>query len=92
MAKPIRTCVGCGKKTEKQNLIRFVRNPDYSVSVDVRYKKPGRGGYVCSNEGCIKNGIIAKRINWVLRADLNAKDIKQLKEKLLNLSQIQSKC
>lgn len=86
MAKPIRTCVGCGKKTEKQNLIRFVRNPDYSVSVDAEYKKPGRGGYVCFNEGCIKNGIITKRINWVLRADLDVEDIKQLKEKLLNLS------
>jgi len=85
MAKPIRTCIGCGKKIEKGNLIRFVRNPDFSVSLDPNYKKPGRGGYVCPNEGCIKNGIIAKRVNWVLRTDLNDKDIEQLKQELLNV-------
>ena len=83
MAKPIRTCIGCGRKREKQNLIRFVRNLDSTVSIDPDYKKSGRGGYVCPNEGCIKNGIIAKRVNWVLHTNLNDKDIEQLRQKLL---------
>jgi len=83
MAKPIRTCIGCGNKKEKQNLIRFVRNSDCSVSVDPYYKKPGRGGYVCPNEGCIKTGITARHVNWVLRTNLNDKDIEKLKQELL---------
>lgn len=83
MAKPIRTCVGCGKKKEKQSLIRFVRNPNHTVSIDADYKKPGRGAYVCPNEGCIRNGITAKRVNWVLRTDLSNEDIEKLKQELL---------
>lgn len=83
MAKPIRTCIGCRRKREKQNLIRLVRNPDYTVSIDPNYRKPGRGGYVCPNEKCIKNGITAKRVNWVLHTNLNDEDIEQLKQELL---------
>jgi len=85
MSKPIRTCVGCGKKANKKELIRFVCNLDKSISIDSDYKKPGRGAYICPEENCIKTGIVPKRIKWVLRADLNIKDVEQLKQKLLDL-------
>ena len=84
MSNPIRTCIGCGRKREKQELIRFVRNPDFTVSIDTNYKRSGRGGYVCPNEGCIKKGLVSKRVNWVLRTGLNEEDIGRLKQELLD--------
>lgn len=84
MAKPIRTCIGCGRKREKHELIRLVRNPNSTVSIDRYHRKSGRGGYVCPNEGCIRKGIVSKRINWVLRTGLNKEDIEKLKQELLN--------
>lgn len=43
-----RTCIGCGKASTKDELLRIVRQPDGSVGFDPTGRKPGRGAYVCS--------------------------------------------
>ena len=48
---PIRTCVACGKKSEKRGLVRIVVSPKGDVELDPTGKMNGRGAYVCS-EGC----------------------------------------
>ena len=44
---PERTCVTCGSKKPKRELVRIASSPEGQVSVDVTGKAPGRGAYVC---------------------------------------------
>ncbi len=43
---PQRTCVGCGEVQGKRELVRIVRTPDGTVTVDPTGKRNGRGAYV----------------------------------------------
>ena len=44
---PIRTCVLCGDKNPKEDMLRIVRTTDGSVALDERGRLAGRGCYVC---------------------------------------------
>lgn len=44
---PLRTCVSCGLKTAKRELLRIVSSPDGQVAVDMGGKLNGRGAYLC---------------------------------------------
>ncbi len=44
---PLRTCVSCGLKTAKRELLRIVSSPDGQVAVDLGGKLNGRGAYLC---------------------------------------------
>ena len=49
--QPTRTCIGCGRKGEKASFLRIVAAKD-SVLLDPSGKTPGRGAYICPEEGC----------------------------------------
>ena len=44
---PERTCVACGSKKPKVELVRVARSPQGKVAVDTTGKAPGRGAYIC---------------------------------------------
>ena len=44
---PQRQCVGCREMKNKRDLIRVVRSPEGTISLDFKGKLPGRGAYVC---------------------------------------------
>ena len=46
---PQRTCICCGAKTDKRNLVRIVSDPDDKVVLDLTGKLNGRGAYVCDS-------------------------------------------
>ena len=50
---PQRQCVGCREMKNKKDLIRAVRSPEGTVSLDFVGKKPGRGAYVCPEIACL---------------------------------------
>lgn len=50
---PMRQCVGCREMKPKKELIRVVRSPEGTVSLDFKGKLPGRGAYVCLNPACL---------------------------------------
>ena len=52
---PVRTCIGCGAKQSKNELIRLVVDPDGLVVRDDWGKGKGRGAYVCPNNSCWKS-------------------------------------
>ena len=64
---PLRTCVACGKKTEKEALVRLVARPDDGVEIDLSGKAPGRGAYVCRGGGCAGDELKKGRIDSTLR-------------------------
>lgn len=65
---PVRTCLGCGQKKVKQELIRLVYDGQNEVIVDTSRRLPGRGVYWCGADDCaarLKKNI--KRLAWALR-------------------------
>lgn len=59
---PERRCIGCGEGKPKKDLVRIVRKPDGTVSVDLTSKMSGRGAYICHNISCLKKARRAKRL------------------------------
>lgn len=55
--EPERTCVACGKKSEKDDFLRFVYSPDGRIICDIRKKLQSRGVYVCPARECVQKAI-----------------------------------
>ena len=63
---PVRRCVGCNAQKPKKELVRVVRSPDGTVSVDLTGKKAGRGAYLCPSAACLAKARKAKRLERAL--------------------------
>jgi len=59
---PMRQCLGCREMKPKKELIRVVRSPEGSISLDFKGKASGRGAYICPEAGCLKKAIKAKAL------------------------------
>ncbi|MDQ2960672.1 MAG: YlxR family protein [Candidatus Dormibacteraeota bacterium] len=44
----MRTCVGCRQVRPRAELVRFARDSDGHVTLDLRNQLPGRGAYLCA--------------------------------------------
>ena len=64
---PIRTCIFCGQKDFKKNLIRITCFQQ-KIGLDKRQCLPGRGAYVCFREDCIKKLATSKGVKRLARA------------------------
>ena len=71
--KRIRTCVGCGKRSDKVELLRIVRTGD-GVALDLSGRVPGRGAYVCS-EGCLASAFASRKLQRALRCGIERSDV-----------------
>ena len=63
---PQRTCVACRQTGAKRGLVRIVRSPDGSVSIDATGKRSGRGAYLCHAPECwqaaLKRGVLPRAL------------------------------
>lgn len=52
---PIRKCIYCQKRAEKESLLRVVRSKEGAFVIDrsASGKLPGRGAYLCLNATCL---------------------------------------
>jgi len=76
---PERTCVACGNKKPKAELVRVARSPQGAVSVDLTGKAPGRGAYVCGPE-CWGNALGRGRLARSLGHNFSATELENLRE------------
>lgn len=67
---PLRQCLGCREMKPKPELVRVVRSPDGTVSVDLRGKAPGRGAYVCRSADCLKKALRSKALGRSLGVEI----------------------
>ena len=67
---PMRTCVVCGIKSAKGDLMRIVATPEGIVAVDLTGKKQGRGAYVCNRDTALDGGLKRKRLSHVLHSHI----------------------
>ncbi len=82
---PMRMCVGCREMKSKKELIRVVRAPDGSVSMDPVGKKPGRGAYVCRNAACLQRAIKQRQLERQLEVQLSEEVASHLRQELDSL-------
>lgn len=67
---PQRQCLGCREMKPKRELIRVVRSPEGTISVDLRGKASGRGAYVCPDPQCLKRAIKSKALARALDTEI----------------------
>ena len=72
---PSRTCIVCGTKTAKSDLLRLVASSDGSVRVDDTGRSPGRGAYICktADAECRRRDLKRSRLEYSLRASIHSK-------------------
>ena len=56
MAKkiPLRQCVGCGEMKSKKEMMRVLKTPEDTITLDTTGKKNGRGAYLCISKDCLQ--------------------------------------
>ena len=58
---PTRSCVACRSAREQRDLVRFVRTPAGTMTLDETGRLAGRGAYLCRESAC-----------WTLAAERGA--------------------
>ena len=66
---PFRTCIACGAKKEKRELIRLSRNAKGEVVRDLDGRGVGRGAYLCDQETCLSHPKLSRFLKRAFRAD-----------------------
>ncbi|MBR1873677.1 MAG: YlxR family protein [Eubacterium sp.] len=80
--KPVRTCIGCRKRTDKDELIRIVFDGQDQVSLDPAKSMPGRGAYVCNDRGCFERLIKTKALGRAFRMTVPERCYEYLEEEI----------
>ena len=62
--------MGCNQHFPKIELLRVVRAPDGSISLDFGGKKSGRGAYICKNVACLKQARRTRRLARALECEI----------------------
>ena len=79
---PMRQCMGCRERKPKKELVRVVRSPEGTVSVDLRGKAPGRGAYICSDPECLKKAVRSRALERNLEVEIPEAVLHRLEEEL----------
>lgn len=79
---PTRRCCGCGESFPKKDLIRVIRAPDGTVSLDFTGKKSGRGAYVCRSLDCFRKARRADRLGRSLECAIPDAVLDALEEEI----------
>ncbi|MEW6263692.1 MAG: YlxR family protein [Thermodesulfobacteriota bacterium] len=60
---PIRTCLGCGCKKLKFDLVRLAVDSEGRAAWDPKCVRPGRGVYICPDDDCLAAALKRRRFN-----------------------------
>lgn len=68
-ADPHRSCLGCREVRPKDELLRFVLDPEGVIFPDISRKLPGRGAYTCFSRTCLEAAIKRKQFSRSFRTE-----------------------
>ncbi|MBQ4045768.1 MAG: YlxR family protein [Lachnospiraceae bacterium] len=54
---PMRQCVGCRESKSKKEMIRVIRTPEGTFTIDATGRRNGRGAYICPISDCLKKAV-----------------------------------
>ena len=63
---PMRQCMGCNEHKPKGELLRVVRSPEGTISLDTTGRASGRGAYLCRDVQCLRRARKSRRIENTL--------------------------
>ncbi|WP_309136029.1 YlxR family protein [Brevibacterium oceani] len=74
---PVRTCIACRQKDDRNALTRFVFRPDQHPAVvhDVSATLPGRGAWVHPDEKCLTKARTTAAFARAFRTKITASDL-----------------
>lgn len=64
---PVRTCVSCGAKRSKKEMLRFVLGQDKQLIRDDSGHRAGRGAYACKVSSCLETLMNRRRFEKVFK-------------------------
>ena len=79
---PQRQCMGCRERKAKREMIRVVRQPDGTVSLDFGGKMNGRGAYICPDPDCLKKAQRSKALERSLEVEIPAEVYERLSREI----------
>ena len=79
---PIRQCVGCREKKPKRELIRIVKSPEGTISVDFSGKANGRGAYLCCSTDCLKKAIKSRTLERAFEVSISSEIFERLEREI----------
>lgn len=79
--KRIRTCIACGERSDKVELLRIVRTKEGNVCFDAKGNMPGRGAYVCS-VACFEKAASKGLFKRALKCNVSGEDLTVIAEVL----------
>lgn len=85
-----RSCISCGKVSDKVSLYRVVRTKDGAVAFDATGRVAGRGAYVCS-PACLQTALAGKKLQRALKANVEKDDAKLIAEQIAATADAASK-
>jgi uncharacterized protein len=77
---PVRTCAGCREEHPKREMVRVVRSPEGSISVDPSGKQNGRGTYLCPQVSCWDKALRSGSLAKALKVTISASDRDELEK------------
>lgn len=67
-----RKCVGCGELKPRENMIKITKeHKTGELVLNPNSKIFGRSAYLCYNQNCIEQAMKKKKINRILKTNLN---------------------
>ena len=77
---PGRTCIGCGAVKEKKELVRIVKSPEGSFSLDPTGRANGRGAYLCRSSDCLEAALKKHGLERSFRTEIPPETAEALRE------------
>ena len=86
---PVRKCVSCGIKAQKENFIMVLKSPksqkDVTFTVLRGGNKPsGRAAYICINEKCLEKAKKNRRFEKIFRMKINSNIYELIEKEIKN--------
>ncbi|MBE7039916.1 MAG: YlxR family protein [Ruminococcaceae bacterium] len=78
---PVRECIVCGKKFEKNDLVR-IASKDNKIFVDPSHKSGGRGAYICKNPDCSDILLKKRRLDRAFKKSVETSVYEEIIEEL----------
>lgn len=69
---PMRTCIGCGEKQSKGEMLRIVKTSEGEFHIDPTGRLNGRGCYVCRKAECMDALVKQRKLNRSYRENVDA--------------------
>ena len=89
---PERQCLGCNARRPKRELIRVVRAPDGTVSLDFNGRASGRGAYICPDVRCFSRARKSRRIEHNLDCKISDELYDELEREIQCHAQCATQC